>query len=96
MSPKRIDRLRELLVKERLSGVIITDMKNVRYFSGFTGSDGVLVAGETGGRFLTDGRYTTQASGEVDAFSIGEYRNKVEGIVEAVKSLKIKVQEAIE
>jgi Xaa-Pro aminopeptidase len=73
-----------------LSGIIITDMKNIRYFSGFTGSDGALVVCENGGTFLTDGRYTTQAAGEVSSFSIKEYRNKIEGITDEVRALRIK------
>ncbi len=73
-----------------LSGIIITDMKNIRYFSGFTGSDGVLVVCENGGTFLTDGRYTTQATGEVTSFSVKEYRNKIDGITDEVRALKIK------
>lgn len=80
----------ETLSRLKLSGVIITDMKNIRYFSGFTGSDAALVVCENGGTFLTDGRYTTQAAGEVTGFSVKEYRNKVDGICEAVRALKIK------
>lgn len=65
-------------------------MKNVRYFSGFTGSDGALVIGREGGVFLTDGRYTTQASGEVTSFPVVEYKSKIEGICDAAKRLKMK------
>lgn len=73
-----------------LPGVIITDMKSIRYFSGFTGSDGALVVCENGGTFLTDGRYTTQASGEVTLFTVKEYRNKLDGITDEVRALKLK------
>jgi len=90
MAKTRIDRLVETLARLGLSGAIITDIKNVRYFSGFTGSDAALVVCENGGTFLTDGRYTTQAEGEVSAFPVKEYRNKVEGIADAVKALKIR------
>ncbi len=90
MSKTRIDKLTDVISRLRLSGIIITDMKNVRYFTGFTGSDGALVVGENGGMFLTDGRYTTQAKGEVASFSVTEYRNKIQGIVDAVGSLKMK------
>jgi Xaa-Pro aminopeptidase len=73
-----------------LPGIIITDIKNIRYFSGFTGSDGALVVYENGGTFLTDGRYTTQAGGEVTSFPVKEYRNKIEGIVDEVCARKLK------
>ncbi len=90
MSKTRIDRLLEALSRLGLPGIIITDIKNIRYFSGFTGSDGVLVVCEKGGTFLTDGRYTTQASGEVTSFSVKEYRNKIQGIADEVRALKIR------
>jgi Xaa-Pro aminopeptidase/Xaa-Pro dipeptidase len=90
MSKTRIDRLMEILSRLRLSGIVVTDMKNIRYLSGFTGSDGALVVGESGAMFLTDGRYTTQAAGEVTSFPVTEYRNKIQGIVDAVGALKMK------
>jgi Xaa-Pro aminopeptidase len=82
--------LRETIRRLGLSGIIVTDMKNVRYLSGFTGSDGALVVSETGGTFLTDGRYTTQTSGEVDSFTVREYRNKIQGIADEVRALKLR------
>jgi Xaa-Pro aminopeptidase len=90
MNKTRFNRLYEYLERTHLSGMIFVDMKNVRYFAGFTGSDGALVVGPGGGVFLTDGRYTTQASGEVSSFPVVEYRSKIEGICDAVKRLKIK------
>ncbi len=48
-----------------LGGLLITAPPNVRYLSGFTGSNGwLLVAGERG-FFLTDPRYREQAAQEV-------------------------------
>lgn len=90
MPKTRIDRLLETISRLGLSGIIITDIKNIRYFSGFTGSDGALVVCEKGGTFLTDGRYTTQASKEVTSFPVKEYRNKLQGIADEVRALKIK------
>jgi Xaa-Pro aminopeptidase len=90
MSKTRIDRLIQTLSRLELGGIIITDIKNIRYFSGFTGSDGALVVCEKGGTFLTDGRYTTQATGEVTSFSVKEYRNKTQGITDEVRALKLK------
>ncbi len=90
MTSDRIDRLRALFGELVISGVIITDMKNVRYFSGFTGSEGTLIITEDGGLFLTDGRYTTQASREVKAFETKEYKKKTDGIADAVKEFGTK------
>ncbi len=54
------------------------------------GSDGALVVSEAGGTFLTDGRYTTQASEEVRSFTVKEYRSKIQGIADEVGALKLR------
>jgi Xaa-Pro aminopeptidase len=47
-------------------GVVVTTLVNVRYLTGFTGSNGALVLHADGtGLFLTDGRYRDQALAEV-------------------------------
>jgi Xaa-Pro aminopeptidase len=47
-------------------GLLVTTLVNVRYLTGFTGSNGALVlAGDGTGTFLTDGRYREQAVYEV-------------------------------
>ena len=90
MNTDRIEKLRRYIEDIGLDGVIITDMKNVRYYTGFTGSDGVLVVGMKGGNFLTDGRYVTQAEAEVAGFGIERYMKKTDGISESVGSLGLK------
>jgi Xaa-Pro aminopeptidase len=46
-------------------GFLVTKLPNVRYLSGFTGSNGQLLLGEAGCVFFTDGRYTEQSRHEV-------------------------------
>jgi Xaa-Pro aminopeptidase len=47
-------------------GLLVTTLVNVRYLTGFTGSNGALLLGADGsGTFLTDGRYRDQALDEV-------------------------------
>jgi Xaa-Pro dipeptidase len=63
----RRDALRELLRAAELDALLVTDLVNVRYLSGFTGSNAALLVpadGERGTRLATDGRYTTQAAAE--------------------------------
>jgi Xaa-Pro aminopeptidase len=63
----RRDALRELLRAAELDALLVTDLVNVRYLSGFTGSNAALLvpaAGERGTRLATDGRYITQAAAE--------------------------------
>ncbi|MBN1880611.1 MAG: aminopeptidase P family protein [Deltaproteobacteria bacterium] len=87
MNTDRIERLQEYIKSLDLDGVLITDMKNVRYYTGFTGSDGMLVLGLEGGVFLTDGRYVTQASGEVSGFAVERYMRKADGVRKSVADL---------
>jgi Xaa-Pro aminopeptidase len=44
--------------------LIVSRPPNVRYLSGFTGSNGVLVVSSAGSSLVTDGRYTLQAARE--------------------------------
>src|SRR3972149_5050476 len=49
-----------------IDGFLVTNITNVRYISGFTGTSGcVLLAAKDKGFFFTDGRYKLQARSEV-------------------------------
>lgn len=63
----RRDRLREILCELGADAALITDLVNVRYLSGFTGSNAALVIGVDPERdlFSTDGRYVEQCKSEV-------------------------------
>ncbi len=62
----RVDRLVALLPDAGLDLVLVTDNVNVRYLTGYTGSNGVAVIGPDTRTFLTDFRYVEQAAEEVD------------------------------
>jgi Xaa-Pro aminopeptidase len=56
---------------ERLSAtgadlMLLSDEINVRYLTGFTGDNAIVVVGPDTRLFVTDSRYTEQAAGEVD------------------------------
>ncbi|MEU6642953.1 Xaa-Pro peptidase family protein [Saccharomonospora sp. NPDC046836] len=64
----RRDALRALLHEAELDALLVTDLLNIRYLTGFTGSNAALLlhaGGDAGTVFCTDGRYTTQAAAEV-------------------------------
>jgi Xaa-Pro aminopeptidase len=62
----RRDALRVTAAERGLDGVLVTNLLNVRYLTGFTGSNGALLLCTDGADvFGTDGRYTTQASMQV-------------------------------
>jgi Xaa-Pro aminopeptidase len=71
---KRRARAAAELRRLNLSSLLVTEPANIRYLSGFTGSNGalVLLAGRTGvrARLFTDGRYTAQAKAEAAGVSV--------------------------
>jgi len=62
---KRIGILRRRMAAEKLSGLLVTHLPDVRYLCGFTGSSGALAVTARAVRLFTDGRYRTQAAEEV-------------------------------
>jgi Xaa-Pro aminopeptidase len=60
----RRERLRALVAELELDAALVTSLVNVRYLTGFTGSNGALfVTGDTA-VLATDGRYTDQAASQ--------------------------------
>jgi Xaa-Pro aminopeptidase len=54
-----------------LDFLVVTNLVNVRYLTGYSGSNGVAVVGASGSRlFFTDFRYMTQAGSEVSGFDV--------------------------
>lgn len=85
----RRDALHVLLAELKADALLITDMNNVRYFSGFTGSSAsLLIAGEDA-FFLTDGRYKTQAAQEVNGAEIVIYKSHLDSLEELFHLLGI-------
>jgi Xaa-Pro aminopeptidase len=80
MINNRISLAREYLKAAEADFILVTDINNVRYLTGFTGSTGVFILGLGEGWFLTDSRYTSQANKEVTTFPVMEFRSRIEGI----------------
>lgn len=66
----RLAALRSFLAAQELAGVVIAKPENRRYFSGFTGSSGVLLVTPDRARMLTDFRYIEQATREASDFAV--------------------------
>lgn len=64
----RADRVAERLCERELDMLLVTHMTNVRWLSGFTGSNAVIVLGAEERLFITDFRYVEQAAAQVEGF----------------------------
>ena len=71
MSHERAQRLAAAVAERELDALLVTDLVNLRYVTGFTGTNGLAVvgAGDDGARvFVTDFRYVERAADEVQGF----------------------------
>jgi Xaa-Pro aminopeptidase len=64
----RADRVARRLQEKGVDLLLVTHGPNLRYLTGFTGSNGMAVVGTDVRRFVTDFRYVEQATAEVPDF----------------------------
>ena len=87
----RIKSITDVLESKGIDGILVSDNKNIKYLSGFSGSSGCLLITGRGKIFCTDFRYEEQAKDEVKGFDI--IIRKEEGfrtIIEKAKSIGIR------
>ncbi|MDQ3769341.1 MAG: Xaa-Pro peptidase family protein [Actinomycetota bacterium] len=61
----RVQAVDAVLGERELDALLVSDLVNVRWLTGFTGSNAVVVTGPGVRRFVTDFRYVTQAAEQV-------------------------------
>jgi Xaa-Pro aminopeptidase len=66
----RAERVARRVHERGLDALLVTDRVNVRYLTGFTGTNGIAVVGPDMRRFLTDSRYVERAKAELDGFDV--------------------------
>jgi len=64
----RADRVAARLADQGIDLLLVTGLVNVRYLTGYTGSNGLAIVGPGTRRFLTDFRYVEQAKAQVREF----------------------------
>ena len=67
---QRAGRLADLMLERELDSLLITDLFNVRYLTGFSGTNGACVVTPEERLFLTDFRYAEQAAEQVSGFEL--------------------------
>ena len=70
MSEARSGRVVEQLRERELTALLVTDLVDLRWLTGFSGTNGAALIGADERLFLTDFRYTEQAADQVEGFEI--------------------------
>lgn len=65
---QRQEKLKSVLADQGLDGMLITNLTNIRYISGFTGSAASCLITPDSQYFITDGRYIEQSKAQVKGF----------------------------
>ncbi|MBK5232817.1 MAG: aminopeptidase P family protein [Thermoleophilia bacterium] len=66
----RAEKLAGLAGDSGVDSLLIAELTNLRYVSGFTGTNGACLVGPENRTFFTDFRYTDRAAAEVEGFEI--------------------------
>jgi hypothetical protein len=66
----RLDALRARLDGAGCDALVVSDLTNIRYLTGFTGSAAVLLVGAGAAVFVTDGRYRDQSADQLAAAGV--------------------------
>jgi Xaa-Pro aminopeptidase len=90
MLDSRLIRLQHELKRNKLDAVLLLDPVHLRYYSGFSGSDGALVVTPAQCHFRTDSRYISQATAEVRAASVEVHTTKHAELVKLLQYLGAK------
>jgi Xaa-Pro aminopeptidase len=85
---ERLKGLRASMAAKKLDAALVTDLKNIRYLTGFTGSSAYVVVSADRAFFLTDPRYTAQSREEVKGFRIRIFKKALDTVVETVGEVK--------
>ena len=73
----RLERARTGLEAASLDGLLVTNLTNVRYLTGFSGSAGQVLVTGTGATFFSDGRYRARAAELVQGAEVAIYDERL-------------------
>ena len=82
---ERVTRLAAQLPEKELDALLISDPKNRRYLSGFTGSAGYLLVTPRRQVLFTDSRYTEQAGNQAPHFEVVQMQPGLDWLLQALK-----------
>ncbi|HYZ47229.1 MAG TPA: Xaa-Pro peptidase family protein [Actinomycetota bacterium] len=74
---QRIDKTRAELPGIGVDALLVTNLTNVRYLTGFSGTNGQVLVWDDGALFFTDPRYAARAADLVEGAEVAVYRDKL-------------------
>ncbi len=84
----RLVLLKKSLRRKGINGFLVSEIHNIRYLTGFTGSSALLLITEKENIFVTDFRYQEQARKEVSGWDIHVAKG---GMTKAIKIISHKL-----
>src|SRR5680860_474324 len=73
----RVKRVRESLAATNAEALLVTDLANVRYLTGFSGSNGQVLITESAAVFMSDSRYAARAADMVQGAEVLIYPHRM-------------------
>ena len=80
----RVEKFEAALAQTDCDAVLVTNLKNIYYLTGFSGTEATVFISKNRRIFLTDARYTLIAKGVVQGFDIVETRDAIGEIVKII------------
>lgn len=77
----RIARLQERIAEDGVEALLVTNLVNVRYLTGFSGTNGQLVVTSSGATFFSDPRYDARARELVRGADVVIYRARLSEVL---------------
>ncbi|WP_304608780.1 Xaa-Pro peptidase family protein [Planomicrobium sp. CPCC 101079] len=86
MTTLKLQKLRTEMEKQQLEALLVTSRYNLRYVTNFTGSAGLALVTKDKAWFITDFRYTEQATAQATEFEVVQAKtNLLEEVAELAK-----------
>jgi Xaa-Pro aminopeptidase len=86
----REKRVQEILRKQGVEGILFFTAENIRYLTGFSGSEGYLLAREDDCLFMVDSRYILQAQEETRGCRTALLEKGIKGLPDHISPLGLK------
>lgn len=80
MLKNRRAKLEQFFAKHALDALLVSNLLNIRYLCGFSGSEGILLLTRGYAWLLVDSRYTTQAAAETSETEVKQFSDKFEAL----------------